>query len=104
MRKLVLITVVLASLVGSFMVSAGEGAGGTVYDKDGNRTGYVKQSRIVPGQFELYDKDWNRTGYVRQNRLQPDRFDLFDQDWNRKGHLEKTGDGWRQEENETNRK
>jgi len=60
---------------------------GTLYDKDSNRTGYVKQSQFVPGQYELYDKDWNRKGYVKWNEFS-DRYEIYDSDWNRKGSLE----------------
>ena len=47
---------------------------GSVYDADGQRQGYVKESR--PGHIDLYDRHSRRLGY---GRLAPDgRIEFFD--------------------------
>lgn len=100
MKKLIWILVMISSFVCFATVSAGEGAGGAVYDKDGNRIGYMKPSEFNDGRFELYDEHWNRTGYIRRNRLEPDRYDIFDKNWERKGYLEKSDGQWERQDND----
>jgi hypothetical protein len=47
---------------------------GTVYDREGQRQGYVKEPR--PGHFDLYDRHSRRLGY---GRATPDgRIEFFD--------------------------
>jgi len=87
MKTMASIVMAILLLIAMGASAEEESGWGTLYDKDSNRTGYVKESWLVPGQYELYDKDWNRTGYVKWNDF-GQRYEIYDSDWNRTGSLE----------------